>query len=298
MKCPSCGTENPPGGKFCISCATALQPPAAAAPPSQPPAGPPPAPPPAPVPAAPPAPTVPITPPVPPAAPPPATGTFATPPPPRGGAGPALYGLMAFVALAVVGGLIWFFVLRDTKADDSTCARSNAINSCIQPTSTPPTTGSPPPSLPPTTSPLPSPSVTDVPPSPSPSPSVTELPPPPPPPNDGKLGFIVAPCSQVTNANECKGYAFNRHVGEREFSLRLVVYNAPAGKTVYMGLIDPDTGGAYIDPNRFETDGGDFRVYVVTVTVPDGVGRIDAEIVIRFAGKPIRFDPPAVIRWR
>jgi hypothetical protein len=108
----------------------------------------------------------------------------------------------------------------------------------------------------------------------------------------------VSPCSSVTPANECKGYSFKRHVGEHEFSIRVIVYNAPAGKSVELGLVSPGTGANLINPNRFTTDGHRTMVFVIKITSSGGVSRTDAEITVKYEGKPIKFKPPAVIRWR
>jgi hypothetical protein len=66
-----------------------------------------------------------------------------------------------------------------------------------------------------------------------------------------------------------------------------------------VGLVDTRTGQAVLNDTRWTTTASSsVRVYVVNVTSRGMPAGLDAEIVVRYAGKRIRFEPPAVIRWR
>lgn len=78
----------------------------------------------------------------------------------------------------------------------------------------------------------------------------------------------------------------------------MVIYNESVGKQLVIGVVDVNTGSGLINEVRFTTVGRPGSVYVVRVTPSRGMPVTTAEITVRYAGKRINFDPPAVVRWR
>jgi hypothetical protein len=189
-----------------------------------------------------------------------------------------LIGLVAFIAVAVVGALVYFLVL---KKDPVQCVPT-ATKSCqAGPTTAGPTT-LPPTTIPPTTPP------TTIPPT---TPPTTIPPTTPPPDGGGKVNLSFNVCDSVDANLDCVGPGLTKPAG-KEFVVYTFAEGTSAGDTFEIQYVNPDTGQAMGEPNSWTVE----KAGNVVFTVKFGPQNpLKVEFLLFYNGNPVDFGKPLVL---